>query len=116
MDKKFEVEVDKKSDVSIMYLSGDITAFSDEEINKAYKGIEFADVPRLIVSFEKVGYMNSGGVATLVGIVADMVKKTGTLKFSGLSPHYQKVVEIVGITEYVELHNTVEEALAEMQK
>ena len=116
MDKKFEVKVDKKSNVSVMHLSGDITAFSDEAINKAYKGIEFGDVPRLIVSFEKVRYMNSGGIATLVGIVTEMVKKTGTLKFSGLSPHYKKVVEIVGITEYVELHNTVEEAFAEMQK
>lgn len=111
MDKKFDVKVDKEADVPIIHLSGEVTAFSDKEINETYKGVEFSDPLKLIINFEGVKYINSAGVATLVGIVTDIVEKRGTLKFVGLAPHYRKVVEIVGITEYVELHDTIKEAL-----
>ena len=113
VDKKFEVKVDKKSEVAIIHLSGEINTFSDEAINKIYNTIEFKGTPRLIVDFEGVSLINSAGITTLVVIVMDMVEKKGTLKFAGLAPLYHRVIEIVGITDYVELYNSVEEALGE---
>ena len=66
------------------------------------------------VNFDGAGYINSAGIATLVGIVTDIVEKKGTARFVDLAPHYRKVVEIVGITEYVKIFNTVEEALEDI--
>ena len=115
IDKKYQVRVDSKSSVPIMHLSGEITAFSDEGIKQTYKGIELTAPPKLIVNFDGARYINSAGIATLVGIVTDMVEKKGTVKFVGLAPHYRKVVEIVGITEYVKIYDTVAEALEEIE-
>lgn len=114
MDKKYQVKVDSNSTVPILHLSGEITAFSDEEINQTYKDMELAAPPKLIVNFDGAGYINSAGIATLVGIVTDIVEKKGTARFVDLAPHYRKVVEIVGITEYVKIFNTVEEALEDI--
>ena len=57
MGKKYQVKVDSKSSVPILHLSGEITAFSDEEINEAYKAIKLATPPKLIVNFDGAGYI-----------------------------------------------------------
>ncbi len=115
MNNKFEIKTDSISGVRVLYLSGQINAFSDKDISETYEEIEFDNIPKLIVNFENIEYINSAGVATLIGIVTDIVRKKGILKFVGLAPHYKRVVEIVGITDYVGLHDTVEEALGEIQ-
>ena len=116
MDKKFEVRVDREAEVPVIHLRGDITTFSDEIITHEYESIKFADSPKLIINFEEAKYINSAGIATLVGIVSDIERKKGILKFAGLAAHYRRVAEIVGITEYVELCDTVEEALKKIKK
>ena len=115
MGKKYQVKVDSNKTVPILHLSGEITAFSDEEISEAYKAIKLATPPKLIVNFDGAGYINSAGIATLVGIVMDMEEKKGTIRFASLASHFRKVVEIVGITEYVKIFDTVEEALEEFE-
>lgn len=114
MKDKFTIEISIVKDVPIMYLKGDITILSDEQISRSYKSIEFQEKPKLVIDFTDASYINSAGIASLVGIVADMVEKKGTLRFSGLAPHYQRIVKIVGITEYVDLYSSTEEALAEV--
>lgn len=116
MDQKFEVTVDRGAEVPVIHLRGDITTFSDEIITDEYKSIEFAESPKLIINFEEAKYINSAGIATLVGIVSDIERKKGVLKFAGLATHYRRVAEIVGITEYVELCDTVEEARERIKK
>ena len=114
MKEKFKVQVDQKNSIPIIFLKGEISTFSDVAINKSYKSISFKNEPQLIIDFTETTYINSAGIATLVGLVAEIDQKGGTLKFVGMAPHYQRVAKIVGITEYVKLYNSIEEALAEI--
>ena len=111
MDKKYEIRLENIGNIPIMHLSGDITAFSDDEIIGVYKSMKLAEQPRFILSLKNVKYINSAGIATIIEIVIDIENKKGSLKIAGLAPHYQKLMSIVGITEYATLYDSIEKAL-----
>jgi anti-sigma B factor antagonist len=65
----------------------------------------------IIIDFKMVTYINSAGIAILVSLVTEAEKGAGKLLFSGLVPHYRRVMEIVGITDYVGCFDSVEDAI-----
>lgn len=113
MDKSCVARIDNEPAPTI-FLEGEITTFSDEEINTAFQSLQSKPAPRIIIDFAAVKYINSAGVAILVNLVTETEKNGGKLLFSGLVAHYRRVMEIVGITEYVKLFETVEGAKAEI--
>jgi anti-sigma B factor antagonist len=113
MGGKLEIAVERIGPHNVMHLKGDVTSFSDGDIRAAYKAMDWSAGHSLVIDFSGTRYINSAGVATLVGLVADITEKKGTLKFAGMAPHYRRVAEIVGITEYASFHESVEDALRE---
>ena len=108
----FETRVERRSDVLVLGVSGELTSLSEGEMLSAYRALDFEGPPKLVIDFGGVRYINSAGIAALVSIVADVTKRHGVLGFTGLQAHYQRVMEIVGITKYVALHNDLPEAVA----
>ena len=113
MSGKIEITADKNGPVCILCFKGDVTSLSDEAINAAYAALDLGEKPRLVIDFTETRYINSAGIATLVGMVSSMTKKKGTLRFAGMAPHYRRVAQIVGITDYVAFYDTVADALAD---
>ena len=110
-DDKCLVEIDKSFAVPIIRLKGEITSFSDENINEAFTSTASGDSMRIVLDFSSINYINSAGIAILVNLVTETKKMRGKLYFSGLVAHYRRVMEIVGITEYVDLFDSAEQAL-----
>lgn len=55
----------------------------------------------LVLSFLRVPYINSMGIAVLIRLVRTL-SKAGCQTFAyGVSPHYQKLFRMVGLTEYM---------------
>ena len=63
--------------------------------------------------FDKDGYINSGGIAILIGIASESRKNEQTIRMTGLSSHFQKIFNMVGLTKYTEIFPTEELALKE---
>ena len=115
MSKPCTVRVDTSKSVPTIYLEGEITTFSDKEINDAFHALP-KDSSYIVLDFAHVKYINSAGIAILVSLVTETEKNGGKLFFSGLVPHYRRVMEIVGIAEYVEVFDTVHDALAAAER
>jgi anti-anti-sigma factor len=114
MGNEFCVNIKKDDKAAILNFQGDLTTFAEEEVNKAID-LCSADCKNLLINFEKVDYINSAGIAILIGIVTEMMKKGGSLKLFNVSSHYQKVFKMVGITQYSAIYNNVEEALGDIK-
>jgi anti-anti-sigma regulatory factor len=56
-------------------------------------------------------YINSGGIAVLIGILGESKKKGQTIRMSGLTSHFQKIFAMVGLTKYAQIHPSEEVAL-----
>jgi anti-anti-sigma factor len=61
-------------------------------------------VKRILLDFSKVEYLNSSGIALVIQMMIAASKRGQTIRSFGLSPHFQKVFTMVGITKYTSLH------------
>ncbi|MGA7157320.1 MAG: STAS domain-containing protein, partial [Acidobacteriaceae bacterium] len=61
-------------------------------------------VKRILLDFSKVEYLNSSGIALVIQMMIAASKRGQTIRTFGLSPHFQKVFTMVGITKYTTLH------------
>ena len=111
MNKDIEVSISRKEDVSILNIQGDVTAISGETIEEAYQKVSTDGAKKILLYFDKDGYINSGGIAILIGIVSEGMKKEQKIRMTGLSGHFQKIFDMVGLTKYTEIFPTEELAL-----
>jgi len=103
--------------IPIIFLEGDMTSESNNDVMKTFLSLKEKHHPHnLIINFEKINYINSAGMATIINIIQDLKEIQGEVKFVGLSEHIRGVMEIVGISDFVEIFNSNSEALSEIMK
>jgi len=111
MNKDIQVSISQKDDVSILQIKGDVTAVTGESIEEAYQRVTTAGAKKMLFYFDQDGYINSGGIAILIGIASESRKNEQRMRITGLSPHFQKIFNMVGLTKYTEIFPTEELAL-----
>lgn len=57
----------------------------------------------ILFDMSGLNYVNSAGIALLVRFVREALKRQYQVAAFGVSPHYQKIYRIVGLTSYMEL-------------
>jgi len=98
-----------------MHIQGDITAQSEPVINEAYKKADDQGAAqKILIQFEEDAYINSGGIAVLIQILAHTQKKNQQIGITGLSDHFKKIFNMVGISKFAGIYNTVEDAIKAM--
>lgn len=108
----FEIQWDTSKKCPVIFLKGDITGDSSEKIQAAYYEItKAASSNTLIFDFNNSKYINSSGISSLIKILHKHQETNGKFIFTGLSDHMVKVLDIVGLTEYVTICNNLDSAI-----
>ncbi len=89
--------------ITVLRFFGDITSTSQPALIGAYDGLP-DQVKRVLLDFPKVEYLNSSGIALVIQMMIAAHKRGQVIRTFGLSPHFQKVFTMVGITKYTTLH------------
>ncbi len=110
MKNILEISTREKEDIKIIDMRGDFTLFADEMVNTAIKPLISAGNTKIVLNFTDVRYINSSGIAIIIGLVTLLSNKGGRFKGYGLTPHFQKVFNMVGLTQYIDLFENEEEA------
>jgi anti-sigma B factor antagonist len=97
--------------VTVLRFSGDITSTSQAVVLGTYEGLP-ATAKRILLDFTKVEYLNSSGIALVIQMMIAAGKQGQTVQTFGLTPHFQKVFTMVGITKYTKLHADEKSACA----
>lgn len=111
MNKEIEISISNKGEVSIINIKGDVTAMTGVKIEDGYQKVSEDGAKKILLFFDKEGYINSGGIAILIGIAAESRQKGQTIRITGLSDHFQKIFHMVGLTKYTEIFPSEESAL-----
>lgn len=87
----------------ILDLAGDITRAAEETVLKhqSWEQGWGAGHRFLVLNFTHVPYINSAGIACLIRFTRAGLKHGCHLFAYGLTPHYQKLFRIVGLTEHL---------------
>jgi len=111
MQNENEIRLEKKGDVTIMDITGDITAFSDPFLNDAYQQANDRGTRKIILKSTKDAYINSGGIALLIQLLARIKRNNQQVVIAGISDHFKKIFNMVGITKFAPIFDTEEAAL-----
>jgi len=112
MSDEIQVSVRTYDQATVIDLMGDVTTFAEEAINQAYQSISTDGASNIVFNFRENDYINSAGIAILIGIVTEARKRDQRLLMTGLSAHFQKIFRMVGLTQYADLHPSVDDALS----
>jgi anti-anti-sigma factor len=112
MTKANEVSTRLKGDVSVVDIRGDVTPLAAQPIEEAYRGVTAAGAKKILMVFAPDCYINSGGIAVLIGILGESKRHGQAVAMTGLTPHFQKVFAMVGLTKYAQIHRSEQDALA----
>ena len=111
MKYSYKIHSDYFDGIPVIYIEGDMTSDSENDVKKVFTALsESAHIEKLIINFEKTKYINSSGIATLINIIQSVNEGHGEIAFVALSDHFQKVMDIVGITDFVRIFATNREA------
>lgn len=114
MQQQTEIALETIGDVSLFDIKGDVTALSEPFLDEAYKKALDQGISKILLQFKEDAYINSGGIALLIQILAETKKNNQQAGITGLSDHFKKIFNMVGITKFAEIFDTVEAALEAM--
>jgi len=87
--------------VAIVDLRGEINAFGEAALNAAYTEAEHQGSDPILLNFSKVDYINSTGIALIVGLLARARKSHRRLLACGLSEHYIEIFQITRLVDFM---------------
>jgi anti-anti-sigma factor len=97
---------------TIVDVVGDITLYNSPQVRKVLLDLlRTKKAPRVIVNLEKVRYIDSAGVASLVEGLKVSRDLKSTFALFGLSRTAREVLELTRLIKVFEVYNTEEEAL-----
>ena len=86
--------------LTIIDLAGDVTTFADEAINTAYQQACERGAENILMNFTAVDYLNSAGISIIIGVLTEARKADQRLLVTGLTPHYRKIFQMMGLSQY----------------
>jgi anti-anti-sigma factor len=89
---------------AVVDLSGEMNADAGELLRAAYEDAAGRSPSRVLLEFSSVTYINSTGIALLVGILADARKGALEVVASGLSEHYREIFAITRVSDFMEIY------------
>lgn len=116
MAKDNKITLESRDDVTLFDIQGDITAFSDHILKDAYGTANEKGTTKIVLKFHEDAYINSGGIAVLIQLLAQTKSKNQQISISGLSDHFKKIFNMVGITKFAKIYDTAEEATEALAK
>jgi anti-sigma B factor antagonist len=97
-----EVVANSGKRVSVLRFTGDISSASRDTVLAAYGTV--AKEQPVLLDFSRVDYINSSGIALVIQMMMEASKSQQQICAFGLTPHFQKVFTMVGITKYARLY------------
>lgn len=113
MNHPFGASVRQRAGVAIIDLSGEINAFADQELDSAYTEAEAVGSNTILLNFGQVNYINSTGIALIVGLLARARKAQRHLAVCGLSEHYREIFQITRLVDFMQIYADEASLLAE---
>jgi anti-sigma B factor antagonist len=110
--RHLNVEVRLEPDVAVLDLMGEINGFAEEALNAAYAEADAKDTKTILLNFEGVDYINSTGIALIVGLLAKARVSKRRLVAYGLSDHYVEIFEITRLSDFMGVFPDEESAMS----
>ena len=97
--------------VSVIDLVGDVNAQAEQSLDTAWHEATRGAPEAVVLNFERAGYINSTGIALIVGMLARARAHQVPIRAYGLSPHYREIFEITRLADFLAINPDEEGAV-----
>ena len=111
--RHLNVEVRLEEGIAVLDLVGEINGFAEEALNAAYAEAEAGDPKTILLNFEGVDYINSTGIALIVGLLARARTSHRSLLACNLSEHYVEIFDVTRLSDFISVLPDEKSAIAE---
>lgn len=101
---ELSVRVRRRGDVAVLELDGDIDRAAQGPLRDAYEQVTAGGDAPVVLNFGAVGYINSTGIAVIVGLLARARSERRPVAACGLSDHYQQIFSITRLSDFIDLY------------
>ena len=111
--RHLEVGVRREPKGAVLDLRGEINGFAQQALDDAYAEAEKENPETILLNFAGVDYINSTGIALIVGLLARARAAKRNLVAYGLSEHYVEIFNITRLSDFLSVFPDEESALKE---
>jgi len=102
MATTLETQVRRDGDIATVALTGDVDGSAREALDRAYT--EASGSGTLLLDFGDVSYINSTGIALIVGLLGRARADGVSVAACRLTPHYREIFEITRLSDFMSIH------------
>jgi anti-anti-sigma factor len=111
MSEELRTTIQQRDGLAVIQFVGDVTTFAEDLVQGAYQEASSGGARHIALDFTACEYINSAGIAVIIGVVTEARRKGQDVYAFGLSMHYRKLFRMVGLTDYVLICDDEAEAL-----
>ena len=89
----------------IIEMHGQVNRAAEPAVDAAYAQASAGDVKDLVLEFADVDYINSTGIAVIVGVLARARQAGITVHARGLTDHYKHIFEITKLSDFMQIED-----------
>ncbi len=115
MEPIFDLQTHIEGALALLTFQGELTGSAEEALTRASQQISQARATRVLLEFHEKDYLNSAGIALLIAFVSQARKEKRKVGVFGLSKHFQKIFDMIGLVDYLAIYQNEPEARKSMR-
>jgi anti-anti-sigma factor len=96
--------VRRREGVAVIDLVGDVNRGAEAALEGAWEQATAEQPDAVVLNFEGAGYINSTGIALIVGLLARARAAGIDVRAYGLTPHYREIFEITRLADFLAIN------------
>jgi len=96
--------VRRRDGVAVIDIGGDVNRSAEASLEAAWLEAVAGEPKAVVLSFAGAGYINSTGIALIVGLLARGRAAGIELRAYGLTPHYREIFEITRLADFMAIN------------
>ena len=109
---ELQATVRERDGVAVIDLTGDLNSSAEAALNEAYAQATGGGAGSVALNFERADYINSTGIALIVGLLAKARANGVQVNAFGLSDHYREIFEITRLSDFMTITDDEDRALS----
>jgi anti-anti-sigma factor len=109
---ELQAAVRERDGVPVIDLTGDVNSDAESALNDAYARATAGGTDAVVLNFARADYINSTGIALIVGLLAQARARDVQITACGLSDHYREIFEITRLADFMTITDNEEGAVS----
>jgi anti-anti-sigma factor len=105
--REFDAVVRTEGEDTVVRLHGDVNRGAESGLGRASTEAE-SGPGRLLLDFTDVDYINSTGIALIVGVLAQAQAKGRSVAAYGLTEHYRELFQITRLSDFMHIYDNAD--------